>query len=138
MKSWLLPYPFKIVGHLFLLLLLVLCVASIFVESSLSVRLPWLMGGVRIVLYLAIVFTTLVRDKDEDEMTSSLRGRALKEVAYCVLIIYAVYNIVMVLIGQATYLLHDEELITPMMVWVVYFGRFEQLKRKLRKREFTL
>ena len=40
--------------------------------------------------------------------------------------------------GERSTMLHDEEFITPFLVWVAYYARFENLLKRLRKREFTL
>ena len=138
MKTWLLPHPYKIAGQVLLFVMLALIFSSIYIESALFQRSSWLMIAAQIAIYVAIVLMSISREKDEDEMTSSLRGRALKEVGYCLLVIYAIYHIVEVAMGEQPYMLRDEEFITPFLAWVAYYCRFEGLLKRSRKREFTL
>ena len=138
MKTWLLPHICKIAGQVLLIAMLVLIFSSIYIEAALFEPTSWLMATAQIIIYLAIVLITISREKDEDEMTSSLRGRTLKEVGYCLLVIYAIYHIVKVAMGKPSYMLHDEEFITPFLAWVAYYCRFEGQLKRLRKREFTL
>lgn len=138
MKTWLLPHPCKQIGQALIFAMLILIVAKIYIEASLFNSIPWLIDTAQIALYVAIVLTSISREKDEDEMTAALRGKALKEVAYCALILYAVYHIIGIMAGADATMLHDEPIITPFLVWILYFGRFERLLRRSRKREFTL
>ena len=112
--------------------------SSIYIESALFQRSSWLMIAAQIAIYVGIVMMSISREKDEDEMTSSLRGLALKEVSYCLLVIYALSQIIEVAMGEQPYILRDEELITPFLAWVAYYCRFEGLLKRSRKREFTL
>ncbi|MBO5686979.1 MAG: hypothetical protein J6R84_02035 [Alistipes sp.] len=138
MKTWLLPHPCKKAGQVLLFVMLALIFSSIYIESALFQRSSWLMIAAQIAIYVAIVMMSISREKDEDEMTSSLRGRALKEVGYCLLVIYALSQIIEVAMGEQPYILRDEELITPFLAWVAYYCRFEGLLKRSRKREFTL
>lgn len=138
MKHWLLPHPFKIAGQVLILAMLALVFSSIFIESTLFEPSSWMMLAAQATLYVAIVLISISREKKEDELIASLRGKALKEVGYCVMILYAAYHIVKLIMGERSTMLHDEEFITPFMVWVAYYARFENLLKRLRKREFTL
>ena len=138
MKNWLLPHPCKIAGQALLFAMLALIFSSIYIEATLFEPTSWLMATAQIIIYVAMVLITISRERDEDEMTSSLRGRALKEVGYCLLIIYALYHIVEVAMSEPSYMLRDEEFITPFVAWVAYYCRFERLLKRSRKREFTL
>lgn len=140
MKRFLLPHFCKLIGQAILVAMLIAITAYIFIEANSATQLRWMIGGANIALYLSIVLITLSREKDEDEMTAVLRGETLKEVGYTLLILYAAYHIIAVAVSEdgIKYLLHDEELITPFIVWVAYYARFEQKLKKLRKREFTI
>lgn len=138
MKNWLLPHYCKKIGQALILLMLILIVASIYIEASFIDSNPWLMDAAQAALYIAIALISISREKEEDEMTAALRGKALKEVGYCVVIIYAVCHIIELMAGGSSSMLHDEQYITPFLVWIVYYGRFERHLRRLRKREFTL
>lgn len=138
MKQFLLPHACKQIGQVMIVAMLLLIMASITIEADTANKLQWLMDAAKVMLYLSIVLITLSREKNEDEMTAHLRGDTLKEVAYCLLILYVGYNIVKVFVGGDGYILHDEELITPFIAWVAYYARFENKLKKLRKREFKL
>lgn len=138
MKNWLLPHYCKTIGQALIFAMLLLVVAKIYIEASFFNSIPWLMDAAQITLYIAIVLTSVSREKDEDEMTAALRGKALKEVGYCALIIYAAYHIIGIMAGADATMLHDEQVITPFLAWIAYYGRFEGLLKRSRKREFTL
>lgn len=138
MKNWLLPHYCKKIGQALIFLMLILIVASIYIEASFIDSNPWLMDAAQAALYIAMALISISREKEEDEMTAALRGKVLKEVGYCVVIIYAVCHIIELMAGGSSSMLHDEQYITPFLVWVVYYGRFERHLRRLRKREFTL
>lgn len=138
MKRFLLPHFCKQIGQAMLVAMLIAITAYIFIEANSETQLRWMIGGANIALYLSIVLITLSREKDEDEMTAVLRGETLKEVGYCLLILYSAYRIVGVLVSESGYILHDEEFITPFVAWVAYYARFEHKLKKLRKREFTI
>ena len=148
-KSWLLPHPFKIVGGLLLLLLLIVLVLDIIIganemggnvtPSSLKPSL-WHMVEYAI-LHIAIFFMACSREKNEDEMIAALRGETLKEVCYLVFLFWVVYRLVLIVTADSyLYIVHDEPIVTPFVVWILYFGRFEYKLKSLRKksREFTL
>ena len=149
-KNWLLPHPFKIVGQVMLLLVLVALVASKFFTQnpmasgdvtidSLSISV-W-QRAISIVLYLAIFLITCSREKVEDEMTAALRGETLKEIGYLMMLIYVAYRIVITVVAENIhYITHDEPFLTPFIVWVLYYACFERKMRNLRRqsREFKL
>ena len=138
MKNWLLPHYCKKIGQALIFLMLILIVASIYIEASFIDANPWLIDAAQAALYIAMALISISREKEEDEMTAALRGKALKEVGYCVVIIYAECHIIELMAGGSASMLHDEQYITPFLVWVVYYGRFERHLKRLRKREFTL
>lgn len=140
MKRFLLPHICKQIGQAMLALMLLAIMAYIIFDAEAMIGTSWVMSAVYVVLHLAILLMTISREKNEDEMTAHLRGEALKEVGYCLLILYVVYRIVTVVISEegVRYILHDEELITPFIAWVAYYARFESKLKKLRKREFKL
>lgn len=123
-----------------LALMLLAIMAYIIFDAEAMIGTSWVMSAVYVVLHLAILLMTISREKNEDEMTAHLRGEALKEVGYCLLILYVVCRIVTVVVSEegVRYILHDEELITPFIAWVAYYARFESKLKKLRKREFKL
>ena len=148
-KSWLLPYPFKIVGGGLLLLLLIALVVDIIIganemggdvtPSSLKPSL-WHMAEYAI-LHIAIFFMACSREKNEDEMIAAMRGETLKEVCYLAFLFWVVYRLVLIFTADSyLYIVHDEPIVTPFVVWILYFGRFEYKLKALRKksREFTL
>lgn len=140
MKRFLLPHICKQIGQALLALMLLAIMAYIIFDAEAMIGTSWVMSAVYVVLHLAILLMTISREKNEDEMTAHLRGEALKEVGYCLLILYVVYRIVTVVVSEegVRYILHDEELITPFIAWVAYYARFESKLKKLRKREFKL
>lgn len=140
MKRFLLPHVCKQIGQAMLTLMLLAIMAYIIFDAEAMIGTSWVMSAVYVVLHLAILLMTISREKNEDEMTAHLRGEALKEVGYCLLILYVVYRIVIVVVSEegVRYILHDEELITPFIAWVAYYARFESKLKKLRKREFKL
>lgn len=140
MKRFLLPHICKQIGQAMLALMLLAIMAYIIFDAEAMIGTSWVMSAVYVVLHLAILLMTISREKNEDEMTAHLRGEALKEVGYCLLILYVVYRIVTVVVSEegVRYILHDEELITPFIAWVAYYARFENRLKKLRKREFKL
>lgn len=140
MKRFLLPHFCKQIGLGMLVVMLIATASYIFIEANTETQLRWMIGSANIALYLSIVLITLSREKDEDEMTAELRGQTLKEVGYCLLILYSAYRIVGVLISEGGYILHDEEFITPFIAWVAYYARFEHKLKQLRRenRQFKL
>ncbi len=77
MKNWLLPHYCKKIGQALILLMLALIVASIYVEASFIESNPWLMDAAQAALYIAMALISISREKEEDEMTAALRGKAL-------------------------------------------------------------
>ena len=139
MKQFLLPHYCKQIGQALLVGVLLAIMAYIIFDADALIRTSWVMRAVYVVLHIAIVLVTISREKNEDEMTAHLRGEALKEVGYTLLVLYAAYSIVSAIVSdEIRYIMHDEELITPFIVWVAYYARFEQKLKKLRKREFTI
>ena len=139
MKQFLLPHYCKLLGQALLVAVLLAIMAYIIFDADALIRTSWVMRAVYVVLHIAIVLVTISREKNEDEMTAHLRGEALKEVGYTLLILYAVYSIVSAIVSdEIRYIMHDEELITPFIAWVAYYARFENKLKKLRKREFKL
>ena len=139
MKQFLLPHYCKLLGQALLVAVLLAIMAYIIFDADALIRTSWVMRAVYVVLHIAIVLVTISREKNEDEMTAHLRGEALKEVGYTLMILYAAYSIVSAIVSdEIRYIMLDEELITPFIVWVAYYARFEQKLKKLRKREFTI
>ncbi|MBR4994684.1 MAG: hypothetical protein IKY82_01345 [Alistipes sp.] len=149
-KNWLLPYPFKFVGFALLLAMLVALVAKIAlfdaptngditidtVATSMTIN-----KVLSIALYLAIFFITCSREKVEDEMTAALRGETLKEICYLVLLVWVVARIAMTCVADNTFAItHDDPILAPFIIWVLYYGRFERKMKALRRqsREFKL
>ena len=149
-KNWLLPYPFKYVGFALLLAMLVALVAKIAlfdaptngditidtVATSMTIN-----KILSIALYLAIFFITCSREKVEDEMTAALRGETLKEICYLVLLVWVVARIAMTCVADNTFAItHDDPILAPFIIWVLYYGRFERKMKALRRqsREFKL
>ena len=149
-KNWLLPHPFKIVGQVMLLLVLVALVASIFfTQNSMasgdvtidSLSLSVWQRAISIVLYLAIFLITCSREQEEAEMTAALRGETLKEICYLVLLVWVVARIVVTCVTDyAPTITHDDPILAPFIIWALYYGRFERKMRNLRRqsREFRL
>jgi hypothetical protein len=65
----------------------------------------------------------------------------LKEIGYLAMLIYVVYRIAATIItDNALYITRDEPLLTPFIIWILYYGRFERKMRNMRRqsREFKL
>ena len=148
-KNWLLPYPFKIVGYVMLLAMLVVLATDIFfnveVVSGDVVApnlFPTMIHRAQIILlYLGMFLISCSRERNEDEMIASLRGETLKEVCYITFFAWVVYRIVAACVSaNLAYIAHDEPFITPFIVWILYYGRFENKLKQLRRasRNFTL
>jgi hypothetical protein len=148
-KSWLLPHPFKIVGQVLLLVILIALVVQIiathffgFGEMAFdSIALVVFRRVVAVVLYLAIFFVTCSREKEEDEMTAQLRGETLKEVCYVAIFFYIAIKIVATICAEEMpYIMHDETSYFASIIWMLYYGRFEQKMKSLRRqsRQFNL
>ena len=149
LKNWLLPHPFKIVGQVMLLVMLLATVAHILIGNQMNtgdvtpemVKLTIINKIAIITLYLGMLLITCSREKVEDEMTAQLRGETLKEIGYLVMLIYVVYRIAATIItDNALYITRDEPLLTPFIIWILYYGRFERKMRNMRRqsREFKL
>ena len=149
LKNWLLPHPFKIVGQVMLLVMLLATVAHILIGNQMTtgdvtpemVKLTIINKIAIIALYLGMFLITCSREKVEDEMTAQLRGETLKEIGYLAMLIYVVYRIAATIItDNALYITHDEPLLTPFIIWILYYGRFERKMRNMRRqsREFKL
>lgn len=100
MKRFLLPHICKQIGQAMLALMLLAIMAYIIFDAEAMIGTSWVMSAVYVVLHLAILLMTISREKNEDEMTAHLRGEALKEVGYCLLILYVVYRIVTVVVSE--------------------------------------
>ena len=148
-KNWLLPYPFKIVGYVMLLAMLVVLAADIFFNVEVvagdvvaSNLFPTAIHRAQIILlYLGMFLISCSRERNEDEMTASLRGETLKEVCYITFFVWVVYRVIMAcVLADMFYIVHDEPFITPFIVWILYYGRFESKLKQLRRasRNFTL
>ena len=148
-KNWLLPYPFKIVGYVMLLAMLVVLAADIFLNVEVVAGdvvapnlFPTVIHRAQIVLlYLGMFLISCSRERNEDEMTASLRGETLKEVCYITFFAWVAYRVVMACVStELFYIAHDEPFITPFIVWILYYGRFENKLKQLRRasRNFTL
>lgn len=149
LKNWLLPHPFKIVGQVMLLVMLLATVAHILIGNQMNtgdvtpemVKLTIINKIAIITLYLGMFLITCSREKVEDEMTAQLRGETLKEIGYLAMLIYVVYRIAATVItDNALYITRDEPLLTPFIIWILYYGRFERKMRNMRRqsREFKL
>lgn len=149
-KNWLLPHPFKYVGFALLLILLVALVLKITLfdvpkggEVSMDVVTTSMTINkvLSIALYLAIFFVSCSREKEEDEMTAVLRGETLKEICYLVLVVWVAARIVLTCVADTTFAItHDDPILAPFIIWVLYYGRFERKMKALRRqsREFRL
>lgn len=148
-KSWLLPHPFKIVGQVLLLVILIALVAQIIATHFFAIgdamSNPMVQSAFRrvvaIVLYLAILLITCSREKEEDEMTAQLRGETLKEVCYVAMFFYIAIKIVATIFAEEMpYIMHDETSYFAPIIWMLYYGRFEQKMKNLRRqsRQFNL
>ncbi len=146
LKSWLLPHPFKLIGQVMLLAVLVALVVQIVVTNVLPddgyvsldmENMHQLMLFRRIIsvaLYMAIFFITFSREKHEDEMTSQLRGETLKEISYLVMVIYIGVHIVLTIFSDnMPYITRDESTFVPFLIWALYYGRLERKLRALRR-----
>lgn len=148
-KSWLLPHPFKIVGQVLLLVILIALAVQIIATNLLAngdaMSNPMVQSAFRrvvaIVLYLAILLVTCSREKEEDEMTAQLRGETLKEVCYVAMFFYIAIKIVATICAEEMpYIMHDETSYFASIIWMLYYGRFEQKMKNLRRqsRQFNL
>ena len=148
-KSWLLPHPFKIVGQVLLVVILIALVAQIIATNLLAIgdamSNPMVQSAFRrvvaIVLYLAILLITCSREKEEDEMTAQLRSETLKEVCYVAMFFYIAIKIVATICAEEMpYIMHDETSYFASIIWMLYYGRFEQKMKNLRRqsRQFNL
>lgn len=148
-KSWLLPHPFKIVGQVLLLVILIALAVQIIAINLLAIgdamSNPMVQSAFRrvvaIVLYFAILFITCSREKEEDEMTAQLRGETLKEVCYVAMFFYIAIKIVATIFAEEMpYIMHDETSYFAPIIWMLYYGRFEQKMKNLRRqsRQFNL
>ena len=148
-KSWLLPHPFKIVGQVLLLVILIALAVQIIATNLLTIgdamSNPMVQSAFRsvvaIVLYLAILLITCSREKEEDEMTAQLRGETLKEVCYVAMFFYIAIKIVATIFAEEMpYIMHDETSYFASIIWMLYYGRFEQKMKNLRRqsRQFNL
>ncbi len=148
-KSWLLPHPFKIVGQVLLLVILIALAVQIIATNLLAIgdamSNPMVQSAFRrvvaIVLYLAILLITCSREKEEDEMTAQLRGETLKEVCYVAMFFYIAIKIVATICAEEMpYIMHDETSYLASIIWMLYYGRFEQKMKNLRRqsRQFNL
>lgn len=153
LKSWLLPHPFKVAGQVLLLAVLVALAIQIVVTNllpeagSVSLNMESLQQlmlfrrVISVVLYLAIFFITCSREKEEDEMTAQLRGEVLKEVCYVVMFFYVALKITATIFSEnIPYIMHDETSYIAPIIWLLYYGRFEQKMKALRRqsRQFNL
>ena len=148
-KSWLLHHPFKIVGQVLLLVILIALAVQIIATYLLAIgdaiSNPMVQSAFRrvvaIVLYLAILLITCSREKEEDEMTAQLRGETLKEVCYVAMFFYIAIKIVATICAEEMpYIMHDETSYFASIIWMLYYGRFEQKMKSLRRqsRQFNL
>lgn len=148
-KSWLLPHPFKVAGQVLLLVILIALAVQIIATNLLAIgdamSNPMVQSAFRrvvaIVLYLAILLITCSREKEEDEMTAQLRGETLKEVCYVAMFFYIAIKIVATIFTEEMpYIMHDETSYFASIIWMLYYGRFEQKMKSLRRqsRQFNL
>ena len=148
-KNWLLPHPFKVVGQVLLLVILIALAVQIIATNLLAIgdamSNPMVQSAFRrvisIVLYLAILFITCSREKNEDEMTAQLRGEVLKEVCYVVMFFYVALKIAATIFSEnIPYIMQDETSYIASIIWMLYYGRFEQKMKNLRRqsRQFNL
>lgn len=148
-KSWLLPHPFKIVGQVLLLVILIALAVQIIATNLLAIgdamSNPMVQSAFRrvisVLLYLAIFFITCSREKNEDEMTAQLRGEVLKEVCYVAMFFYIAIKIVATICAEEMpYIMQDETSYFAPIIWMLYYGRFEQKMKNLRRqsRQFNL
>ena len=74
-------------------------------------------------------------------MTAALRGETLKEVCYIAFVVWVAYRVVMACSSQSiAEITHGEEFVTPFIVWALYYARFENKLKRLRResRKFSL
>ena len=146
LKNWLLPHPFKITGQILLFAVLVALVIQIVVTNVLPddgyisldmegmQQLMLFRRVISVALYLAVFFITCSREKIEDEMTSQLRGEALKEICYVVIVIYIAAHIALTIFSDnMPYITRDESSFVPFIIWALYYGRFEHKLKTLRR-----
>ena len=146
-KSWLLPHPFKVAGQVLLLVILIALAVQIIATNLLAIgdaiSNPMVQSAFRrvvaIVLYLAILLITCSREKEEDEMTAQLRGETLKEVCYVAMFFYIAIKIVATICAEEMpYIMHDETSYFAPIIWMLYYGRFEQKMKSLRRQSQQL
>ena len=152
-KSWLLPHPFKIVGQVLILAVLAALAIQIIVTNVLpdggnvSLNMEGMQQQmlfrrvISVLLYLAIFFITCSREKNEDEMTAQLRGEVLKEVCYVVMFFYVALKIAATIFSEnIPYIMQDETSYIASIIWMLYYCRFEQKMKSLRRqsRQFNL
>ena len=149
-KNWLLPYQFKSVGRVLLLLALVVVAGKMFMpdvpsDGSVSIDMmknhPLIDIFISIALYLAMFFMTCSREKVEDEMTAALRGETLKEICYLAMLVWVAVHIVMNCVSESANIWIEEvSHIVLLAIWVLYYGRFERKMKALHRqsREFNL
>lgn len=141
-KNWLLPHPFKIVGQVLLLVILIALAVQIIATNLLAIgdamSNPMVQSAFRrvisIVLYLTIFFITCSREKNEDEMTAQLRGEVLKEVCFVVMFFYIALKIAATIFSEnIPYIMQDETSYIASIIWMLYYGRFELKMKSLRR-----
>ena len=148
-KNWLLPYPFKIVGYFMFLAMLVVLAADILLNVEVIAGdvvapnlFPTIIHRAQLIsLYLGMFLVSCSRERNEDEMIASLRGETLKEVCYIAFFVWVAYSVIMACVSKELfYIVHDEPFVTPFVVWILYFARFESKLKRLRQesRRFTL
>ena len=146
LKNWLLPHPIKITGQILLFAVLVALVIQIVVTNVLPddgyisldmegmQQLMLFRRVISVALYLAVFFITCSREKVEDEMTSQLRGETLKEICYLVMVVYIVAHIALTIFSDnMPYITRDASSFVPVIIWVLYYGRFEHKLKTLRR-----
>lgn len=141
-KNWLLPHPFKVVGQVLLLVILIALAVQIIATNLLAIgdamSNPMVQSAFRrvisVLLYLAIFFITCSREKNEDEMTAQLRGEVLKEVCYVVMFFYIALKIAATIFSEnIPYIMQDETSYIASIIWMLYYGHFEQKMKNLRR-----
>ena len=138
MKTPLFPHSFQCIGWIIFAIGVALGAYSIFKGFDGSYTL----NNVTIIsIIVGGLFATCSREKIEDEMIASLRGETLKAVCYITFFVWVVYRVIMACVStDMFYIVHDEPFITPFIVWILYYGRFENKLKQLRRasRNFTL
>ena len=74
-------------------------------------------------------------------MTAQLRGETLKEVCYVAMFFYIAIKIVATIYAEEMpYIMHDETSYFAPIIWMLYYGRFEQKMKNMRRqsRQFNL